>query len=330
MFNYENGDIGKPRRMHSESVKNYANYDLTYGSVDALVTSGEINVGASATAIVSAAGTISSINITNAGRGYNSATVKLAVPTVGIGTYTKTDGTIGIGSLATATSQVVNGSITRIDVVNSGIGYTHTAPPQVIIELPAFKTEKITEITNVEGFTGIVTGITTTTGINHPLAIKFFFRASQQASGLKVDYPVFISDTSVGNGVTSVDGPDTSVVGIGTTFLDNVYKVHAVTTDGAENGEIICNVHSGTDRTGLFQDEGKFNPSQTGISTEFGKISWGRLYGVTRDPNPISIGVTGLTVDSGLSTFPTIQRKHYTATSLRGLRSSGAIRVFGI
>ena len=89
-------------------------------------------------------------------------------------------------------------------------------------------------------------------------------------------------------------------------------------------------MHSGTDRTGIFQDGGKFDPTKTGISTEFGTLSWGRLYGVKRDPNPISIGVTGLTVDSGLSTFPTIQRKHYTATSLRGLRSSGAIRVFGI
>ena len=51
---------------------------------------------------------------------------------------------------------------------------------------------------------------------------------------------------------------------------------------------------------------------------------------MTRSPNPISIGVTGLTVNSGLTTFPTIQRKHYIAASLRGLRSSGAIRVFGI
>jgi len=330
VFHYENANIGKPRRLHSESVKNYANYNLTYGSIDALVTPGSINVGASATAIVSAAGTISSINVTNAGSGYNSATVKLAVPTVGVGTYTKADGTIGIGSLATATSQVVNGSVTRIDVVNSGIGYTYTAPPQVIIDLPPFETEKITAISNVQGFTGIITGITTTTGINgHPLAIKFFFRASQEASGLKVDYPVFISNTSVGNGVTSVDGPDTSVVGIGTTFLDNVYKVHAVSTN-AENGEITCNVHSGINTDGIFQDGGGFNPAKTGISTEFGRLSWGRLYGVTRSPNPISIGVTGLTVNSGLTTFPTIQRKHYIAASLRGLRSSGAIRVFGI
>ena len=61
-----------------------------------------------------------------------------------------------------------------------------------------------------------------------------------------------------------------------------------------------------------------------------GRISWGRLYNASRNSSPISIGVTGLTVSSGLATFPTIQRKNYTVASLRGLRSSGAIRVFGI
>ena len=54
------------------------------------------------------------------------------------------------------------------------------------------------------------------------------------------------------------------------------------------------------------------------------------LYNLSRNSNPISIGVTGLTVNTGLTTFPTIQRKNYTVGSLRGLRSSGAIRVFGI
>ena len=40
-------------------------------------------------------------------------------------------------------------------------------------------------------------------------------------------------------------------------------------------------------------------------------MSWGRIYGndVERGSSPISIGVTGLTVDAGLSTFPTIQRR---------------------
>ena len=68
----------------------------------------------------------------------------------------------------------------------------------------------------------------------------------------------------------------------------------------------------------------------TGIATHLGRISWGRLHSLTRNENPISIGVTGLTVNTGLTTFPTIQRKNYSIASLRGLRSSGALRVFGI
>ena len=57
------------------------NYNLSYSTIDALITSGEINVGASATAIVSAAGTISSLDITNGGSGYSgSATIKISAP----------------------------------------------------------------------------------------------------------------------------------------------------------------------------------------------------------------------------------------------------------
>jgi len=51
-----------------------------------------------------------------------------------------------------------------------------------------------------------------------------------------------------------------------------------------------------------------------------GRISWGRIYNFSARTNPISIGVTGLTVDSGLSTFPSIQRRGY------GFRG-GSIRV---
>ena len=141
---------------------------------------------------------------------------------------------------------------------------------------------------------------------------------------------MFIKDTSVGNGVTSVDSQDSSVVGIGTTFVDNIYKVHNVSSLG-ENGEITCNVHTNSTSSILgIAQTGNFDNTNPGISTELGKISWGRLYNLTRNDSPISIGVTGLTVNTGLTTFPTIQRKNYTAGSLRGLRSSGAIRVFGI
>ena len=101
-------------------------------------------------------------------------------------------------------------------------------------------------------------------------------------------------------------------------------------TSTGENGEITCNIQNGQ-TTGVGAGlTGNFNNSNPGIATHLGRISWGRLYNASRNSNPISIGVTGLTINSGLTTFPTIQRKNYTIASLRGLRSSGAIRVFGI
>ena len=310
-------------------------YNLTYNSVDALISSGEINVGASATAIVSAAGSVTSFDITNAGSGYSgTALVKISGPVSGIGTFTQSDGSVGTYTTATATATINNGSISAINVVNQGLGYTSTTPPQVIINLPEFRTEKITEISNIEGFTGIITGITTTTGTGgHPLALKFFFRSDEQISGkpIIVGYPVFIKDTKVGSAVTSVDSQDSSIVAIGTTFVDNIYKVHAVSDDGAFNGEITCNIHTNSSSSVLgIAQTGNFDPSAPGISTELGVISWGRIFNATRSDNPISIGVTGLTVNSGLTTFPTIQRKNYSQSSLRGLRSTGAIRVFGL
>ena len=303
-------------------------YETKYGlsgfRVDALISSGEINVGAAATAIVSAAGTISSINITNGGSGY-SGTVD-----IGISAPSGVEKFVGIGTIATATITLVNGSISNsnVDIVNPGLGYTFTNPPNVVIGLPEFQTEKITSIDDAQGFTGIITGIAPTTNGSQP-AIKFFFRASKNiaANGLIIGYPVLIKDTSVGNGVTSVDTHNSSVVGIGTTFLDNVYKIHDIASNG-EDGEIVCNVMSGSNLTGI-TTTGHHAPIGV-TSSILGRLSWGRLYNATRSNNPISIGVTGLTVNTGLTTFPTIQRKNYDQTSLRGLRSSGAIRVFGL
>ena len=285
-----------------------------------------MGVGAAVTAIVSAAGTISSLDITEIGSGYSgSVSLKISAPPV-IG--------VGIGTTATATVTISNGSITGTTITNPGLGYSAFTPPQVIVDLPIFKTEKIPGITNLDGFTGIITGITTTTGTNgHPLALKFFFRADiSEADTLKVGYPVFIHDTTVGNGLTSVDSQDSSVVGIGTTFCDNIYIVHDRDTPSGEAGAIVCNIPTNSTSSVLgIAVTGNYDNAAVGLSTEFGKISWGRIHSVTgRNEDPISIGVTGLTVNTGLTSFPTIQRKNYTIGSLRGLRSSGALRVFGI
>ena len=319
VFFYEKGD----HLSGSNPDESDGDYNLAFSTVDALITSGEISVGAAATALVSAAGTISSLDITNGGSGYSgSSTIKISAPAA-IG--------VGVGTTAVATATITNGVITGTTITNPGLGYSAYTPPQVLVELPTFQTEKLTAISNVEGFTGIITGISTTTGTgSHPLALKFFFRADKAANGLLVNYPVFITDTTVGNGVTSVDSQDSSVVGIGTTFVDNIYKVNAVSTLG-EAGEITCNIHTNSTSSVLgIAVTGNFNNSNPGIATHLGRITWGRLYNASRNENPISIGVTGFTVNSGLTTFPTIQRKNYTAGSLRGLRSSGAIRVAGI
>jgi hypothetical protein len=170
--------------------------------------------------------------------------------------------------------------------------------------------ELISNISLVNGFSGIITGITTTTGSGgNPLALRFHLNTSSYV-GLQTGYPIYIFDTRVGNGVTSIDISDSSVIGIGSTFLDNIYYVHQFSSNGT-TGIITCNIKSNTPVVGL---------TTTGsVSNPVGKFSWGRLSGFTRSVSPISIGVTGNTIDVGLSTFPTIQRRGI------GLRYTGAL-----
>jgi hypothetical protein len=169
--------------------------------------------------------------------------------------------------------------------------------------------ELISNISLVNGFSGIITGITTTTGIGTALALKFYLESTSYV-GLQTGYPIYIFDTRVGRGVTSIDGSDSSVVGIGSTFLDNIYYVHQFSSSGTI-GIITCNIKSNTSIVGL--------ASTGSISSPVGKFSWGRLSGFSRSSSPISIVVSGNTVDVGLSTFTTIQRRG------TGIRDTGAL-----
>ena len=186
--------------------------------------------------------------------------------------------------------------------------------PKVIAPLPDPIYENITTISpTVNGFSGIITGITTATGSGgNPLALEFHINIlnSQSFAGLSTGYPIYIFNTRVGNGVTSIDSSDSSKVGIGTTFVDNIYYINNLSYSGTV-GIITCNILSTTSVVGL---------NSTGnISNPVGRYSWGRLFGLSRSNSPISIGVTGNTVDVGLSTFPTIQRRN------SGLRNTGAL-----
>ena len=170
--------------------------------------------------------------------------------------------------------------------------------------------ELISNITSIDGFSGIITGITTTTGSNgNPLALRFYLN-SPAYTGLQTGYPIYIFDTRIGNGVTSIDTSNSTLVGIGTTFVDNVYYIHEFSSNGPV-GIITCNIRSNTSVVGLSSSGSTLNP--------IGKYSWGKLSGFTRSSSPISIGVSGNTVDVGLSTFPTIQRRGI------GIRQTGAL-----
>ena len=295
--------------------------DFEIGAIGGLIVESTDLVAAGLTAIVSVAGTIQSLDITNAGKGYvgSAITVSIAAPATN-NYYSITTSTTPPAGLttATATVSVSNGSLNTVTITNPGFGYTQTKPPQVIAPSPTLKKEDIDLITNVQGFDGDVIGIAVTGGVNgNATAIKFTLSEDTGAgsgnpkgvfSNLQVGYPVYIFDTNVGHGVTSVFS-DGAIVSTGTTCLDNVYLIDDI---NLSNKSIICNIMTGVNTTGVVT-------SSTGFS---GRFSWGRLTGngLVRSSNPISIGVTGKTLYSGISTFPTIQRRDF------GLRDTGALR----
>ena len=279
---------------------------LSVGDFDAfIITTSEDPIAAKITASVSAGGTIQTLTVNDGGTGYTGSTINIAIaPPKSIG--------VGVGTTATATATIVNGSITSASVTNPGFGYLTSTPPNVIAPVSSATYENITSINDVFGFSGIITGITTTTGTGgHPLALKFFLNASVTFAPLATGYPISIFDTNVGSGVTSVDSDDSSVVGVGTTYLDNIYYVHSIDFAGG-NAEIVTNIASGSPVAGI-------NTVGTGL-TNVGRFGWAKLTGFQRSTSQIAIAVTGFTVNPGLTTFPLIQRRGY------GLRDAGALR----
>jgi len=310
-------------------------YNVTINSVDTLLISGAPKSTASINAVVSAAGTVQTLTIVDGGSGYTLApTISIGAPIgVGVGTETRDQfAVVGVSTFATATCSITAGTVTSVSITNEGLGYSQSNPPKVSLNNPSFKNERILSASNVEGYTGVITSIKQVSGIDgHSRALEFGFVADKEADKLKVGYPILISNTKVSSAITSVEYTDNDVVSIGSTFLDNIYKVHAIWTSG-QAGIITCNVLSSSNIVGLLTT-GYYNPAGAGgvgFTTSLGRITWGRIFDASRSDSPISIGVTGLTVDSGLSTFPTIQRRNYTQTSIKGLRSTGAIRAFGI
>lgn len=142
---------------------------------------------------------------------------------------------------ATATANISNGSVTSIDIVNPGLGYTNIDPPLVIISPPEMYYEKIEQVEYVGDF-GWITGIATTsipgianTGLIFDFFIPFdsFLRddnivtTDTTVSGIASDYYFVLRNSNIGDGLNSLR-KDGSIVSYGSSFIDNVYQATKV------------------------------------------------------------------------------------------------------
>lgn len=275
-------------------------------------------VGASATAVVSGLGSVTSIELSNIGLGYTTA------PTVVIGS-------IGVGSTATATATVGTGGTLSISITSNGIGYTNTNPPQVIIEQPIPKFESTTA-SSYSGDYGKVVGFgTTTVGSDDVVIFDLFTDPSLREdnlvgpgagitiSGISTGYYFVVFNSNItGAGVTSLDDGG-NTVGVGTTFADNVYYVESVSTVSVANTDIGLDT-VGTAVTDIKRVRAIVSgmTTITGITTSkfYGEYSWGRVDLSGRgslfsfDANTLN-GYTGITTSDILARTQRLKFNEY-------------------
>ena len=289
--------------------------------VDAFIIDGTENVGAAITAVVGSDTTLT-FDVTSGGSGYAGTSVTLGIaapPRVDNAKY----GIVGVGTTAIARGILTNGVITSVTIDNAGGGYNVDAPPQVIVTDNAVKTDTIDNSDIIIGYVGVITGISTTGGGSDPTSIVFetdltdSIVSTAELDTLIAGYPIYVYDTTVGHGVTAVQGTtgstslDDMIVGIGTTFADAVYKVADITRS-SNVGVITCHIQSTTNTVGL---------ASTGTrAVPIGRFSWGRLGQVSRSASPVAFAVSSYTANSGLSTYPIVQRRGF------GLRDTGALK----
>ena len=274
--------------------------DLDFQKKVTFVSQG-LKTGAAATAVVSAAGTISSVVISDGGVGYSTATISIGstmMGGVGIGTTTTAFGAVTIGAA---------GTITGVAITNPGYGYTTDNPPQVLISPPTSVDEQ-NSVVSYAGDSGVIVGFGTTTvsgskelifdlyipGDSDLRNTNYVSSAATVSALAKFDY-FRVTDSNVGLGSTTVYSQDLSgnTVGIGTSFADNVYVV--------KSSQLVQRNVAGV-TTYIRQVNVKVNGfkyAYSGVTTSdyFGSYSWGRIQlggrvGVTSYQSYTQTGIT--------------------------------------
>ena len=278
-------------------------------------------ISAAATAIVSIAGTISSIAISTGGLGYSDT------PSISIGSTLQS---IGLGTTATATVTIsVGGTVSDINITNAGTGYTNTNPPVVLISPPPV----VDEENNVESYSGdfgVIVGFgTTTISSQTQLILDLFIPTNSYMrdndivgtavtiSGISTGDYFVVSNTNIGSAVTSIDSSG-SIVGVGTSFIDNVYYVDDHEIIIAPTGIASDGVGIGTSHIKRVFVRVSDNFAYSGISTSgyFGEYSWGKIIltarsGINSYTSYTNDGVTGITTSMRVQRFESLKFKNY-------------------
>ena len=262
-------------------------------------------VSAAATAIISVAGTVSSVVISDGGVGYTTAPTILIANPVGLGTTAKQN-------TAKAVLTISGGIVIGVAVTFGGFGYTSSNPPSVLIESSMFNKETINNV-SYSGDYGTIIGFGTTTISGSNLNIFDFYIPSDSylrdenivgsaitMSQLNVGDFFVVKNSSVGIASTQLSTyrNDNSIIGISTQFIDGIYQVNAIQTHyvfvGTANTYVKrifakSDISSGLNAVGLASTATTFDASiYTFDSTRktfdsdqyyqfYGQFTWGKI-----------------------------------------------------
>ena len=283
-------------------------------------------VGASATAVVSAAGTISSLVISDGGVGYSTATVS-------IGGTAQQDPTLGFTTATARVTISAGGTISALTLTNVGTGYTTDKPPVVLISPPTDEEEE-NLITNYLGDSGVIVGFGTTTvsgvttqfifDLHIPYESKLrettIVGTAVTLSSLGVNDYFIVSNSNVGSATTSIisiDPVDSSTAGVGKSFIDNVYVVQSV--QNVERNiigigtSVFRRVFVNVDDTFAFGTAGTIS---TTTLAGYGEYSWGKMVMASRAANNsysayTSGGIIGINTGMRVERSQQLKSKNY-------------------
>ena len=293
LFRYETSIIGSVANLSKITGK-------IYSQPNVFISTGEEFVEAAPVANVDASGRVTGISFIggNNGRGYPSnTTINIAEPRDGVRALI---GTISISPLT--------GSLDFIQISNlfDNTGYDPANPPAVLIESPTIIYEDEVGINGdfIRGYSAEITAIQG--GVN---TIRFTFNKLDQfelINSLFVGDYVVMSETVIGNGVEAVGANALDVVGVGTQFLDCVYKVQAVSFQSSTEGFIDVNVRT--------------NQSAVSGTGNLGYMSFGAIGAVDRDfDESLAFDIPNPVYTPNMTNFPTLSR------TKGGLRDRGGL-----